>query len=299
MKSSDCNVAKRQKINDTKQSASPTSCIELVLFNSDSLFKIASYLSATDLLNLALTCRRYGMAAESDDDISLIEDITRQIVQDITITTGEERPKIDGESWLANYHYLRSIVIFDQFNANFEYVEGKSCIRSTIAVCASAITNNIMKAGKHYVSFDASDHFFLVGVMRPGTFIDRTKSRNPVQSGFFEIFSQSTESLVYNTNNSIHCCMYYSYDDSCHSRDWNQTVDDGSTRDDTWRESFTRGGDVGLLLDLDEGTLSVCKNGQSVGVMKRGLFGHYCWVASILRGAQITIKREKIPKSLR
>ena len=77
MKSSDCNVAKRQKIEPctlTKQGASSqTSCIDLVLFNTDSLFKIASYLPATDLLNLALSCRRYGMAAEGDDSLSLIE----------------------------------------------------------------------------------------------------------------------------------------------------------------------------------------------------------------------------------
>ena len=32
-----------------------TSCMESVLFNSDSLFKIASYLPADGLLNLALT----------------------------------------------------------------------------------------------------------------------------------------------------------------------------------------------------------------------------------------------------
>ena len=43
------NVAKRQKIEEFK------SCMESVLFNSDSLFKIASYLPADGLLNLALT----------------------------------------------------------------------------------------------------------------------------------------------------------------------------------------------------------------------------------------------------
>lgn len=115
MKSSDCNVAKRQKIKSasTKQGASTTSCIELVLFNSDSLFKIASYLPATDLLHLSLTCRRYGMAASGDnnsigdDSLSLIEVTARRIVQDVTT---EERPRSEGESWLANYHYLRLLL---------------------------------------------------------------------------------------------------------------------------------------------------------------------------------------------
>ena len=107
MKSSYCNVAKRQKKNDTKDGASTTSCvscIELVLFNIDSLFKISSYLHAVDLLNLELTCKRFGMAAESNYSLSLIEETTRRIVQDITT---EERPRNEGESWLGIYHYLR------------------------------------------------------------------------------------------------------------------------------------------------------------------------------------------------
>jgi len=34
---------------------------------------------------------------------------------------------------------------------------------------------------------------------------------------------------------------------------------------------------VGLLLDLDAGTLSVFKDGMNLGVMKEGLTGSYCW----------------------
>lgn len=38
------------------------------------------------------------------------------------------------------------------------------------------------------------------------------------------------------------------------------------------------GGDViGLLLDLDQGTLTVYINGRKLGVMKDGLTGEYCW----------------------
>ena len=48
-----------------------------------------------------------------------------------------------------------------------------------------------------------------------------------------------------------------------------------------------------MLLDLDEGTLSVYKNRRKLGVMKRGLAGHYCWFASLLPGRQVTIKRGK------
>lgn len=41
-------------------------------------------------------------------------------------------------------------------------------------------------------------------------------------------------------------------------------------------------GELGLLLDLDEGTLSVYKNGTRLGVMMRSHTGEYCWVANML-----------------
>jgi hypothetical protein len=55
---------------------------------------------------------------------------------------------------------------------------------------------------------------------------------------------------------------------------------------------------VGLLLDLNEGTLSVYKNRRRLGTIKVGLAGQYCWVMSI-RGASnsiaVQIKSGHIP----
>ena len=52
---------------------------------------------------------------------------------------------------------------------------------------------------------------------------------------------------------------------------------------------------IGLVLDFDNGTLSVYKNGRRLGMMKCGLSGEYCWMAIIqpLYGSlDIEIKRE-------
>ena len=38
---------------------------------------------------------------------------------------------------------------------------------------------------------------------------------------------------------------------------------------------------VGLLLDLDKGTLTVYKNGRRLGLMKDGLSGDYCWYTTM------------------
>ena len=96
--------------------------------------------------------------------------------------------------------------------------------------------------------------------------------------------------------------MYYSTDDTSFSNHWIEDEDAvGNSMRETWYESemeevyFTD--EIVLLLDLDEGTLSVYKNGLSLGVMKRGLIGHYCWVisskASATLTSQVTIKRGK------
>ena len=59
-------------------------------------------------------------------------------------------------------------------------------------------------------------------------------------------------------------------------------------------ESISSGDEIGMLLDLDEGTLSVYKNGRKLGVVEKGLAGPYCWVVSLYVGTQITIKRGAI-----
>ena len=38
---------------------------------------------------------------------------------------------------------------------------------------------------------------------------------------------------------------------------------------------------IGLVLDLDEGTLDVYKNDRRLGTLKSGLAGEYCWVVTI------------------
>ena len=102
------NAAKRQKIEECKP------CMESVMFNSDSLFKIASYLPADGLLNLALTCRRFGIAqlpdSECDSSLSLVEETARRVVQDIA--TEEEMaamPAYDRDNWLCKYNFLLSV----------------------------------------------------------------------------------------------------------------------------------------------------------------------------------------------
>ena len=65
-------------------------------------------------------------------------------------------------------------------------------------------------------------------------------------------------------------------------------------------------GKVGMLLDLDEGTLSLYINGEKKGVLKDGLSGEYCWMATlraqcavhtVVNRQQVSIKRMPLPGS--
>ena len=180
---------------------------------------------------------------------------------------------------------------FDQLvGLHIEYVDGnKSCVQGP---SDTAFSNHIMMSGKHYVSFECHGDGLFVGVMRPGE-ARQSASQNPLLPSFYEHFIQREGSLQY--NNRVDCCVYDSSNGYCISRDWG-----GSARSDNWdgMEGLSPPSNtIGMLLDLDEGTLSVYNNGRKLGVMKRGLAGHYCWVLSLLGGSQVTIKRDTVPVS--
>ena len=292
-------IAKRQKVDELETGE------EAVLFNSDTLVKIISYLPSIDVLNLALACKRFGISNNND---SIIKESARLLVREIA--TEEQLaalPRYDGESSLADYHYLQLLqapLMFDQL-VGAEYVnnEDKTCVRyydrKTCTIgWETAFSNNILRAGKHYVSFTplVDSKSFMMGIMRPGLANQNAKGY-PFGRSFLQNFNRDIRHGE--RNNNVNCCFYDSYDGVCYSGDWFESSRNGTVSDAAWdgRESMSSGDEIGLLLDLDEGTLSVYKNGGKLGIMKRGLAGQYCWVVSLLKGTGVTIKRGKIPTS--
>jgi len=264
---------------------------DAVLFNSDALSKIISYLPAIDVLNLGLTCKRFGIS--NNDEPSLIEDSARIAVNNLA--TEEQLaalPHYEGESSLADYHYIqlmRAPLAFDQLVGRFEYVNNdKSCVKSID--WGTAFSNTILRAGKHYASFVIGGFgSVLVGVMRPGQANQNARGL-PIDRIFFQHFSRNMFHDEHTSND--HCCMYSAANSDCWTSGWDDSRVSGSAWDGM--ERMSSGDILGLLLDLDEGTLSVYKNGKKLGVMKRGLAGPYCWVAS-MNDTGVTIKRGTIP----
>jgi len=284
---------------------STTTYKEEVLFNSDTLSKVISYLPSIDLLNLALTCSRFGIS--DDDEQSVIKKSAHILVQDIA--TEEQLaalPHYNGESSLADYHYLqlmREPLLFDQLVGAAEYVNSgdKSCIASN-RTYSTAISNNTMRAGKHYVTFsigagNADTGCSSIGVMRPGQVNQGAQiHESPLCRQFYDNFSRNTGHGERDSDSNVQCCFYCAGNGHCYSSSWNES---GPPDFDSWdgMESMWYG-EMGMLLDLDEGTLTVYKNGRKLGVMKRGLAGPYCWAATLQKkGGQVTIKRGAIPPS--
>lgn len=76
---------------------STTTYKEEVLFNSDTLSKIISYLPSVYTFNLAITCKRFGISNTNDD--SIIEESARIAIKDLAT-----------EEQLADYHVMMEIV---------------------------------------------------------------------------------------------------------------------------------------------------------------------------------------------
>ena len=56
------------------------------------------------------------------------------------------------------------------------------------------------------------------------------------------------------------------------------------------------GGRIGMLLDLDQGSMTIYKNDERLGVTATGLSGEYSWAVSIYRqGDSARIEAAELP----
>jgi hypothetical protein len=122
----------------------------------------------------------------------------------------------------------------------------------TIRTAASKV---VMRAGRHYAQFtvmSVGDMF--VGVIRPGW---------NVEGG--QIASDVTVADVHGH------CFYDTFDGHC------------LPRDDTWEgmQGAREGDRIGMLLDLDQGSMTVYRNDERLGVMATGLTGEYSWAVTL------------------
>ena len=63
-------------------------------------------------------------------------------------------------------------------------------------------------------------------------------------------------------------------------------------------QTAKEGDRIGMLLDLDQGSMSLWKNGERLGVMQaEGLTGPLCWAAVVGEDASVRIESLPTPAS--
>ena len=261
------------------------------------LIRCASYLDADSLVRLGRASTMFGTPQDGQQR-SLVNEAAHQLFRQSA--TDEERsclPKHDDESDIGLYRALEKLrqpLSFDELAGNgFSPQEHPAHVTHTPPVWSTAVSGHVMRGGRHFVEFTiTSDYtpFVYLGVMRPvsltngidleadwGDSVDPVQAMSRTNPALLEyLISQRTAKWG---DSDIHCCSYFCYGGRCIGSDW-----DGRTTDDDWhgREGLEGSGTIGLLLDLDEGTLSVFKNSRRLGVMKEGgLNGEYCWFVSV------------------
>ena len=173
-------------------------------FTDDTVVALASFLSPHDMLSLALTCERFGdkhgttatkqpadrggssrEVRQRTNSISLMEVAAHTVLKNKWVDEEKNAlPKRGDESWIGLYQeFLKLFRLPLQFDKlvgrSINYVDhsskDKEQVRSTGPPANTAICNNIMRAGKHYVSFQVDDddpvtnYGIACGIMRPTT----------------------------------------------------------------------------------------------------------------------------------
>ncbi|EJK76315.1 hypothetical protein THAOC_01928 [Thalassiosira oceanica] len=290
----------------------------LDVLGNDLLVRCASYLDPDGLVHLGRTSARFGIP-QAVQQRSLANEAARQRFWEST--TKEERsrlPKYKEESdvgLLRALEQLRQPLRFDELAGyGFRPQENPASVikfKEAYEGWSTAVSGHVMRAGRHFVEFTINDQqssYIHLGVVRPVSFTDGIDLQadwegevHPVcvSSDWKPAIAEklrSQKTARWGEDSNVHCCAYHCHDGQCYLTDWN-TEDDYSDDCFDWQgsEVLEGSGTIGLLLDLDEGTLSVFKDGRCLGAMKEGLDGEYCWFVAAGLFCKISISRGRAP----
>ena len=187
---------------------------------------------------------------------------------------------------LANASWRRSAAIFSRSHPFIDLsqrggvatrIENDSFhARGVPLTAASAVP---MRSGRHYAAFTILRHRVRVhfGLIRPGYDVENRGYSYDVDG---HCFYSARDGLRYPGAKAPETCPdFVERRDYYGGHPWPGNPLPGQG----WpgSQDARRGDAIGLLLDLDTGTLTVFKNGERLGVMATGLEEEYCWAVSL------------------
>ena len=286
----------------------------LVTLDNDLMIRCASYLDADGLVQLGRTSTRFGIPRTGQQRSLANEAAHQQFRQTATDEERSRLPKHDDESDIGLCRTLESLrrpLRFDELVGNrFDPQENPASLTCTGREgWSTAMSGHVMRGGRHFGEFSiANDSIYTViylGVIRPVSLTngidveaDWRGSVDPMYVSSRDLLSRDKPAVAEKLRSqrtekwrgsNIHCCTYYCGSGCCRWTDWNN---DDNASDWQGGEELGGSGTVGLLLDLDEGTLTVFKNGRRLGVMKDGLGGEYCWSVMVGSPCRISMSKE-------
>ena len=245
---------------------------------------ILSFLGTSfELFNLALTCKSFGWQQPASGlDWSLAEEVARQVVCSGRNTVGARVTLSRGtRTWLSILRETEHPLKFDTLlGRGIEHAnERRTFIHTDYGICTAVASNYVMESGVHYAELSITGKNY-IGIVRPMPNLDPARYANDG----FSFFKRSLfdDFLAARTDEwgagNVHVCYYSLYNGTMGWTNWAGEEQLGAVWEGRGERCRT-GATVGMLLNLDDGTLTVYKNNRRLGVMKDGLSGSYCWYA--------------------
>ena len=297
---------------DNKRARLLPSGATLGTLDDDLLIRCASYLDADGLAQLGRTSERFGIP-QAGQRRSLVNEAAHQrFRQSATDEESKCLPKYGDESDIGLYRALESLrqpLSFDELvGGGFGRQENPASVTHTGRDSwSTAMSGHVMRGGRHFVEFTiASSSSMLMaylGIIRPVSLTDGIDLEADWRGQVYpmSVWSISEPAVAEKLRSqrtakwgesNVHCCAYDCEDGYCCWSDWSNDV---NSLEWQGREGMEGNGTVRLLLDLDEGTLAVFKNGRRLGLMKEGLGGEYCWFVTAASRCTISMSKGRAP----
>ncbi|EJK69816.1 hypothetical protein THAOC_08889 [Thalassiosira oceanica] len=262
----------------------PPATVDLSRVDTSPVTQISSFLGTShELINLALTCKSFGWRQPTSSlNWSLVEEVARQAV--CSKATDAEMSSLPQyfsgtTTWLSILHRFERPLLFDVLlGGDIEYRNGdKATVHCHMKISTALSSGYVMSSGSHYAEYEIIAGSPFIGVVRPMPGLDAGSFGDScffVGRGSFYPTFLAQGSAGWGACSNVHACEY-----NCHSGEMNWTDwEDEERLGLGWegREGCRTGDIIGMLLNLDEGTLTVYKNDRRLGVLRDGLSGSYC-----------------------